>query len=216
MSLTLHFHPLASFCWKPLIGLYENETPFQPVIVDLFDEASRTAFFKLWPVGKFPVLRDEQRKRTVLESTIIIEYLQQYYPGRNQLIPADPELAWQTRLWDRFFDFYVHEMMQKCVADKLRPAGKTDPYGVEQAKKQLQASYGVLEQELAAKRWIMGDAFTLADCAACPALFYGNKVSPFGEAHPKVAAYLDRLMARASFARVLEEAQPYFHNFPGG
>src|SRR5688572_17459093 len=102
MSLTLYFHPFASFCQKVLIALYENETPFTPHLVDLGDEASRAAFLKIWPVGKFPVLRDDARDRTIPESSIIIEYLAQHHPARAQLVPADAERALKARLWDRF------------------------------------------------------------------------------------------------------------------
>ena len=215
MSLALYFHPLASFCWKALIALYENDTPFDPHIVDLADDASRTAFFGIWPIGKFPVLRDEAKDRTIPESSIIIEYLAQHYPGRTELVPLDQELAWQMRLRDRFYDLYVHEPMQKIVTDKLRPAGKNDPHGVEQAKRLLQTAYGVIDQEMATRTWATGDAFTMADCAAAPALFYANKVMPFIDTHRNAAAYLARLMQRPSFARVLSEAQPYFSMFPG-
>ena len=134
MTLEFYFHPLASFCWKALIALYENDTPFEPVLVDLMDPASAAAFKALWPIGRFPVLRDEAKDRTIPELSIIIEYLAQHYPGRGELVPADPDLARQTRLRDRFYDLYVHEPMQKIVVDKLRPAGKNDPFGVEQAK----------------------------------------------------------------------------------
>jgi glutathione S-transferase len=214
MSLKLYFHPLASFCHKALIALYENGITFEPVIVDLLDETSSTAFRAVWPMAKMPVLRDDARDRTVPESTIIVEYLEAYYPGPTRFLPADPDSAWQTRTWDRFYDHYVQEPMQKIVTDRLRPVGKNDAYGVEQAKTQLRKAYQVIEPELEAKTWMMGDAFTLADCAAAPALFYANTVVPFPETHGKLAAYLDRLMARPSFARVLEEAQPYFRLFP--
>ena len=214
MSLRLYFHPLASFCHKALIAFYENGSPFEPVFVDLGDETSSAAFRAVWPMAKMPVLRDETRRRTVAESTIIIEYLDAYYPGTTRFLPRDPDGAWQTRMWDRFYDHYVQEPMQKIVTDRLRPAGKNDAYGVEQATPQLHQAYAVVEQQIAAKAWMMGDAFTLADCAAAPALFYANTVVPFGEAHSKLAAYLDRLMARPSFARVLDEAQPYFELFP--
>lgn len=214
MSLTLYYHPLASFCWKVLIALYENGTPFEPVIVDLGDPASKAAFLKVWPVGKFPVLRDESRGKTIPESTVITEYLARHYPGKIELLPADRDAALQARLGDRFYDCYVHAPMQKIVADKLRPAGKTDPYGVEQARAEILSSYDIVEAEMAGRRWATGDAYTLADCAASPALFYANKVQPFGEGHKNVAAYLDRLMRRPSFARVIEEAGPYFHLFP--
>jgi glutathione S-transferase len=214
VSLKLYLHPLASFCHKALIAFYENGIPFEPVIVDLGDETSSAAFRAIWPMAKMPVLRDDARDRTVAESTIIIEYLDAYYPGATRFLPADADRAWQTRMWDRFYDHYVQEPMQKIVTDRLRPVGQNDGYGVEQAKARLTEAYAVIEQKIEPSSWMVGDAFTLADCAAAPALFYANTVLPFGRAHRKLAAYLGRLMARPSFARVLEEAEPYFELFP--
>ena len=214
MTLKLYFHPLSSFCQKALTALYENGTPFEPIIVDLFDEASAAAFKKIWPIGKFPVLRDEARERTVPESSIIIEYLAQHYPGKTPLVPADAELARQMRLRDRFFDLYMNVPMQKVVTDRLRPAGKNDPYGVEEAKTLLQTALGMLDQDMKAKTWVMGDAFTMADCAAAPPLFYANMLMPFGATHKNAAGYLDRLMERPSFARAVNEAQPYLKLMP--
>ena len=216
MSLKLYFHPLSSYCQKVLVALYENDTPFEPLIVDLGNEASRADFLKVWPVGKFPVLRDDARDRTIPESSIIIEYLDLHYPGRTRLVPADGELAWQTRLRDRFYDFYVHEPMQKVVGDRLRPAGSKDPHGVTQARALLATAYGMIEQEMGSKTWAMGDTFSMADCAAAPALFYANLVMPFCVTHKNVAAYFARLMERPSFARAVEEAKPYFALFPRG
>ena len=215
MSLKFFFHPLASFCQKVLIALYENDTPFEPCLVDLGNEASIAAFRKLWPIAKMPVLRDGARDRTIPESSIIIEYLAQHYPGRTALIPADPDLALRTRLGDRFYDLYVHEPMQKIVGDRLRPAGKNDPHGVEAARALLRTAYGMIDEEMAAKTWAIGDAFSLADCAAAPPLFFANKLMPFGDGHKNVAAYFERLTARPSFARALKEAEPYMKLFPG-
>jgi glutathione S-transferase len=214
MSLTLYFHPLSSFCQKTLIALYENDTPFEPRIVDLADETSRAGLRKIWPIGRFPVLRDGARDRTVPESSIIIEYLAQHCPGRVRLVPDDADLALQTRMQDRFYDLYVNVPMQKVVTDRLRPAGENDPHGVEQARTMLQTAYGLIEEAMATQTWAMGDAFSMADCAAAPALFYANQVMPFGGTHRNVAGYFDRLMARPSFARAVEEARPYFELFP--
>jgi len=160
------------------------------------------------------VLRDDKRDQTVPESTVIIEYLDRYFPGATRFIPADADQAWQTRLRDRFYDQYVHEPMQKIVGDRLRPEGKKDPHGVEEARARLWASYGMIEREMATRTWAMGDVFSLADCAAAPALFYANEVMPFGEGHANVAAYFGRLKAQPSYARVLKEAEPYFAMFP--
>jgi len=215
MTLTLYYHPLASYCWKALIALYENDTPFQPHIVDLMDAASAAAFKTVWPIGKFPVLRDEARSVTVPESSIVIEYLAQHHPGRTQLVPSDPDLARRARLGDRFYDRYVNDPMGKIVTDRIRPAGHNDPHGVEEARALLRTALDVVETEMAGKTWAIGEAFTMADCAAAPALFYADKVMPLGAAHPRAAAYLDRLMQRPSFARVLKEAEPYFKMFPG-
>jgi glutathione S-transferase len=214
VNLRLYFHPLASFCWKTLIALYETETPFEPVLVDLGDPASRAAFLAVWPLGKFPVLRDESRGQTVPETSIIVEYLEQYYPGKLSLIPRDPDQARDTRLLDRFYDLYVSDPMQKIVGDRLRSVDQRDALGVQQAKAALALSYGIIEQHLAGKVWLMGDSFGMADCSAAPALFYGNRVVPLGSAYPNTVAYLQRLCERPSFARVLREAEPYFKFFP--
>lgn len=214
MTLTLYFHPLSSFCQKALIALYENDTPFERHIVDLFNEESAAAFKKIWPIGKFPVLRDDGNDRIVPESSIIIEYLDRHYPGRTQLVPADTDFARQTRLRDRFYDLYVNVPMQKIVTDKLRPAGRNDPYGVEEAKALLRTAIGLIDKEMEARTWVMGDAFTMADCAAAPSLFYADMVMPFRDTHKSAAALLARLMERPSFARVLEEAQPYLALMP--
>ncbi|HZV65172.1 MAG TPA: glutathione S-transferase family protein [Telluria sp.] len=215
MSLTVHLHPLASFCHKVLIALYENGTPFTPQVVDLGDPAQAAALKQLWPVGKFPVLRDERLGCTVAETSIIIEYLELHYPGPVPMLPSDPDQALQTRLWDRFYDLYVAEPMQKIVGDKLRPEGQRDALGVQQARAALERAYAIIEREMSAKTWAAGEAFGMADCAAAPALFYANLVAPIGDACPHTRAYHARLLARPSFARVLQEAQPYFHMFPG-
>jgi len=214
MSLTLYYHPLASFCWKVLIALYENDTPFERVIVDLGNDTSRNAFLKIWPMGKFPVIRDSAHDLVLPESAIAIEYLDTHFPGRTTFIPRNNDLARRVRLLDQLLDRYVHEPMQKMVADRIRPEGSQDPYGVEQARGTLVRAYPVIESELAGDGWAVGDMFTLADCSAFPALFYANKVEPFAGRHPKLARYLERLHARPSIARTFDEARPYMPMFP--
>ena len=198
-----------------LIALYENETAFEPHVINLGNATSRAELERLWPFAKFPVLRDRARDRSVPESTVIIEYLAQHHPGGAELLPADPDRALDTRLQDRFYDVYVHEPMQKIVGDRIRPVGKTDPYGVAQARALMETAYGVIEGQMSTRTWASGEAFSMADCAAAPALHYANRVLPIGQDRKNTAAYLSRLEQRPSFKRVLEEAQPYFHLFPG-
>lgn len=215
MSLTLHFHPLSSFCQKALIGLYELDVPFERRVVDLSNDAQRTAFYELWPIGKFPVVRDEARGVTVPETSILLEYVVQHYAPQAGLIPADPERARECRLRDRFYDLYVNTPMGKIVTDKLRPKGQRDPYGVDQARAQLATAYDIADEWMRGARWAAGDTFTLADCAAAPALYYANRVLPFEGRHRQLAAYFDRLTQRPSYARVRAEAEPYLAMFPG-
>ena len=211
--MKLYAHPFSSYSQKVLIALYENDTPFTPNQVNLGDPIERAALVKLWPIGKFPVLTDDARQAAVAESSIIIEYLDRHYPGQTRFLSADRNLALDTRLRDRFLDLYVHLPMQKIVGDRLRPPGVRDAHGVAEAKAQLQTSYAMIETQMAAGGWAMGADFSLADCAAAPSLFYANKVEPSG-AFKNISAYLERLQARPSFARVLDEAEPYFQFFP--
>jgi glutathione S-transferase len=213
MTLRLYYHPLSSFCWKALVALYEKNVPFTPQLVDFTDPAQDAAFREMWPVRKFPVLKDEAEDRLIPESSIIIEYIDQKFPDGPRMIPSDPTRAREVRLRDRFFDLYVHLPMQKVMTDRLRPEGKRDPFGVDQAKQQIETSYRMIDQEMASRTWVMGEDFTMADCAALPALFYGNMAVPF-DGYPNVAAYLDRLKQRPTVARVLKEAEPYFKHVP--
>jgi glutathione S-transferase len=216
MTLRLYFHPFSSFCQKVLIALYERDVPFEPIVVDLRDADQRAALEGLWPLAKFPVLRDEARGVTVPESTLIIDYLDRVHEG-PPLVPSDGEAALEAPILDRVFDHYVMAPMQKVVADNFRPEESRDPWGVEEAKGRLASSYDILDARLAANGgpWAAGEAFTLADCAAAPALFYAGMIVPFDD-RPILTAYYRRLRARPSFARAVDEARPYRAYFPPG
>ena len=214
MSLKLYYHPLSSFCQKVLVALYEGDVPVEPRIVNLMDPAERAALVELWPIGKFPVVRDEARGQTIPESSVIIEHLAIHYAGAAHLVPKDAQLAWQTRAQDRFYDLYVEDPMQKIVGDGFRPADNRDSFGVEQARTRLRTAYDLADRHMQGRTWAVGDAFTMADCGAAPALFYANLKEPIGGARANLMAYYNRLMERPSFARVVAEANPFFHMFP--
>ena len=215
MPLTLFLHPLSSYCHKVLIALYENATPFKPHLIELQKPGSRDTFKAIWPVGKFPVLRDEASGRVIPESTTIIEYLQLHHPGPVKLIPADADAALDVRALDRFFDLHVHTHVQRIIGERLRPAGNKDPFGLEQARAALDVALGIAEKNIAGRTWAAGENFTMADCAAAPTLFYCDMaVAPLTRAYPQLAAYLGRLKQRPSYARALAEAEPYLQFVP--
>ena len=210
MPLTLYYHPLASYCHKVLVALYENDTVFEARSVDLGSDKDRAELSALWPFCKFPVIHDHERQRNVAESSIIIEYLDQFFPGRQRLIPNGFDDALQVRLWDRIFDNYVHEPMQNIVLDQIRGA-KQD---MGSARAMIQTAYSLIDQQLASVPWAAGPQFSLADCAAAPALFYAHTLESFPEQHLHLRAYFEKLMARPSVQRVLDEARPYFPMYP--
>ncbi len=210
MSLTLYHHPLSSYCHKVLVALYENGCAFDTRLIDLGNPAERAELTTLWPFCKFPVIRDPARQRDVAESSVIIEYLDHFFAGKAPLIPHDRERALEVRHWDRVFDLYVHRPMQQIVADRITGA-QGDLTG---ERATLQIAYGLIDRHLPGKTWMAGEQFTLADCAAAPALFYASIVEPFEARFGHLAAYLERLTGPASYRRVLEEARPYFSMFP--
>lgn len=212
MALKLHYHPLASFCWKVLIALYEADTPFETELVDLGDESSRGRFLALWPIGKMPVLEDPAHGRVVPETSIIIEYLDLHHGGA--MLPINPEARLEARLWDRLYDAYVHQPMQRAVAARLGGDAAAWEAVSAQSRAELATAYDLIERALDGRTWAAGEAFTIADCAAAPALFYAATVAPFPEANVRLAAYFERLAVRPSVARVFAEARPYFHMFP--
>jgi len=211
--MKLYAHPFSSYCQKVLTALYENHTPFEFRL--LGDDPQAAAEHEaLWPLRRMPMLVDEGR--TVIESSIIIEYLGIRHPGPVRLIPHDAEAALEVRKMDRFFDNYVMAPMQKIVLNSLRPEADRDAYGVNEARRLLEAAYRWLEQNLDGREWAAGDAFSLADCAAAPSLFYADWSHPIDEAFANVRAYRQRLLARPAFARAVEEARPYRPLFPLG
>ena len=182
MSLTLYAHPFAAYCWKTLIALYENATPFTYRLVE--DAAGWDELESLWPIKKFPLLRDGDA--TIVESSIIVEYLMRRYPGATRMIPVNDDAALMVRFMDRFFDNYVMTPVQKLVSDRLRTETERDAKGAAEARAMLDSAYGWLEKQVAQQAWAVGSHFTMGDCAAAPALFYSDWVHPIGDRFPSV------------------------------
>jgi len=212
MALILHAHPLSSYCWKVLIALYERELEFELRLLDFGDSDAVQNFRSLWPIAKMPVLEDGEG--VIVESSIIIEYLDLHHPGPARLIPADPEAALDVRRLDRLFDNYVMAPVQKIVGDRIRAAESRDPQGVADAFDALRTACAWFDS-VVGDQWAAGDTFTLADCAAAPAVYYADRVRRLAE-FPALSAYLDRLKARPSVARAIAESVPWQHLFPTG
>lgn len=213
-SLLLYGHPFSSYTQKVLIALYENDTPFEFRTLGPDDPANAAEWLRRWPLRKFPLLVDGERN--VVETSIIIEYLALRHPGAVRLLPADPMAALEVRFLDRFFDLHVMSAMQQAVNGALTGDATKRKDGQAAAEELLERAYAWLETHLAGKTWAAGAAFSLADCAAAPSLFYADWTHPISNDYPSLRAYRGRLLARPSFARAVDEARPYRPLFPLG
>lgn len=212
MRCVLHHHPLSSYCQKVKIACYELGVDFEPHHVDLGDPRERAAFLALWPTGKIPLLVADGQ--VVPETSIMIEFLQQHHAGRQPLLPREAQQRLDVRLWDRLCDQYVMTPMTAIVGNELRPPAQRDPLAVESALATLRMAYAMLERQLAGHEWLAGSGFSMADCAAAPALFYATTLCAFPAECTGLAAYFERLVARPSVRRTWREAQPFFGNYP--
>ncbi len=214
MSLALYGHPFSSYTQKVLIALYENGTPFEFRCLGPDTPQHSADWLRRWPLRKFPLLVDGERN--IVETTIIIEYLQLVHPGPVHLLPAEPMAALDVRFLDRFFDLHVMSPVQHAVSGALTGDPVKRREGLSFAVEKLELAYAWLEGQLAGKTWAAGADFTLADCAAAPALFYADWTHRIPEALPRLRAYRARLLARPSFARAVDEARSYRPLFPLG
>jgi glutathione S-transferase len=212
--MKLYAHPFSSYCQKVLIALYENDTPFELRVLEPGNEEVAAEFAALWPLRRMPVLVDAGR--TIVEATIIVEHLDVWHRGPVRLLPEDPRVALEVRTMDRIFDNYVMTPMQKLVGNALRAPENRDPQGVADARALLENAYRWLDGALATREWAAGEKFSLADCAAAPALFYADWAHPIGASLSRLRAFRQRLLERPSFARAVDEARPYRQFFPLG
>jgi glutathione S-transferase len=196
-----------------LIALWADGTEFEYRLLEQDHPDNMAELKRRWPSGQFPVLVDNGE--TVVETTCIIEHLQANHRGPNTWIP-DGIPGRRVRFLDRFFDLYVMNTMTVKVFDAIRPKDQRDPYGVEKAIAQLRTAYDWLEGNLGDGPWALGEPFTLADCAAAPALFYADWVDEIGAERPRLSAYRARLLAHPQVARAVDEARPYRAYFPLG
>jgi glutathione S-transferase len=211
MTIEIFAHPFSSYCQKAFVALYENDTPFTLRMLEEKENAEELA--RIWPHNRFPVLREGER--VVFETTSIIEYLHVHHPGPVTLIPDDADAAVEVRMMDRFFDNYVSTPQQSIIFNCIRGEGERDPIGDDKARAMLDTSYAWLDERMADREWAAGD-FSLADCAAAPALFYADWTHRIPEQFTHVRAYRARLNARPSFARAIEGGRPFRSYFPLG
>ncbi len=220
MTLQLHGHPFSSYCWKALIALYANDTPFEFVMMAGDRPLGEQFPGKHHPGGHIPVLVDNGI--VVVEATSIVEHLAVRHPGPAPLIPADPAEAARARMMDRVFDHYIMGNMQRVVSahfiDRDHPERglRDQPVEAEVAggKTKLHKAYAWVEEWLGANR--LPPHVSLVTCAAAPSLFYADWVEPIPKEYPRLRALRAELNDLPPVRRCIEDARPYRPFFPLG
>lgn len=210
MTIKIYGHPFSSFTWKAFIAAYERDVPFEFCMVDPDHPENTTRMTELSPTGQFPALVDGHRQIT--QSNSVIEYLDRFGDA-VQMIPNDLDAALDARMLAYIFDSYVSIPVQQIVGEALRPTDRQDQDRVTEAKVKLDKSYAWLSSRIGTN-WANQSGFSIADCAAAPALFYADWVHPIPSG--ALQAYRIRLLERPSVARIVDAARPYRSFFPLG
>ncbi len=193
-GMKLYYHPRSPYSHKVLIALAEKRARCETVITRPDDEQ----FAKLTPLRKVPLLvLDDGWK--IPESSIIVEYLDAHVSTGARRIADDIDQARQARFHDRISDLYVTESLMTLLFER----GDADA-----AHARLDAMFTGFDELLGKRTWIMGDAFTMADCALIPALRYARELHPF-DRFKQLTAYFARAVERPSVKGVFDEIAPH-------
>jgi glutathione S-transferase len=208
-AMKLYYNPLSTYSQKVMIAFHEKGIAYQPEIVDLMSPEGRAAYEKVNPIGKVPFLKPSE-DWMVPESTSIIEYLEDTFPDSPRLIPvAGGEAARQVRFMDRMADLYLNDPVVELLFQKFG-LRKQDEERAARSRKFIAISYEHFNRRLGTQTWICAENFSMADCAAIPALFYAQVVAPF-DSHPNVVAYWRRAQQRPSYVKVKAEFEPIWN-----
>lgn len=211
--MELYFAYPSTYSQKVLLGLYEKGLDFTPKLVNLMDEKQKEEYRKLYPIGKIPLLiRDDGR--VIPESTIILESLEQDFPTDAVLIPKDPEEARRVRFLDRMCDNYLNDQVVNLIFESMKPEDQQDQQLILKSSELIGTLYGLLNEQLSTRQFLAGDTFTMADCAAIPALYYARSFAEFS-IFENIGAYWERIQEHESWKRVHSEAAPYIKQILG-
>lgn len=206
------FHvPLSPFCRKVRLSLAEKK-----IEVDLVEERyweQDPDFMRRNPAGKVPVLRLDGIMMS--ESAAICEFIEETRPEPS-LLPSDPEQRLEVRrLVSWFDDKFHHEVTSKLLYErvnkKMMKSGYPDSKNVKAGARAIKFHLGYMTWLLDHRRWLAGDAMTLADFAAAAHLSSLDYISDVDwNSCPEVKDWYVKIKSRPAFRSILADQVPGF------
>lgn len=173
--LKLHHFDRSPFSWKVRMVLAEKNVPYQPVVPE--NKADSAEFGRLNPLRLTPVL-ELPDGRTIYESTIVNEYLEEAYP-QPAMLPKDPVERARVRILEDTADQYLYTAsgnLRKTQYEYAPPflvpkkPAEIDEKAVAEARTKVHEVLGIFERAIAGKTWFGGDVFSLADAGLVAAV----------------------------------------------
>ena len=196
---------------KVSIMLEEIGLPYEPQLVDFDTNDQASAEFRsLNPYGKIPAIIDPAgpggEPLPLFESGAILVYLAE---KSGQFLPRAPAARYETLQWLMFQVGAVGPMFgQVGFFHKFAGRDYEDKRPRDRYVAEAQRVLRVLEARLAARDWLLGDAYTIADMAVFPWVrnlvgFYGAGDLVGMADFPHVSRVLAAFIARPAVARGL-------------
>jgi glutathione S-transferase len=158
--------PLCPYCRKIRLALREKGLSAE--LIELQPWLAEESFFRTNPAGEVPVLIDGEH--TVCDSTAIAEYLEEAYPDPPLLGRGLEERIEVRRLVAWFDSKFAREVTDLLWREKLvkrwRRAGFPRSEAVREGTQNIRGHLAYVEYLWHDRRWLAGEAMSLADLAA--------------------------------------------------
>jgi glutathione S-transferase len=193
--LRLYFHPLSTFARRVRIALIEKDIQFEPVELDMAAGAHKKPdYLALNPYGRVPTIEDDGF--VLYESAAILNYLEATRPS-PPLVAPDPQGRALVDMHLRLCDLQLARHTVTILFPKrFLPEERWDRSAMEQARGEIEKHLTIVDRTLGDREFLVGDSFSLADVTYMPFLHFLALLEV--SAPPRVAAWAERLLSRAS------------------
>ncbi len=197
MTAKLYCFGESGSAYKAALALTLADMEWEPVFVDFFNGEARSPAYKaINEMGEVPVLVDGDT--TLSQSGVILDYISSKTGKLGGRSAAERREVLRWMFWDNHKlsgTIGSTRFLMNFLPEEKRPTGVI-PFN----QGRLKAAYTVLNDHLANRKWVAGEAITVADLSCCGYLYYPE---PFGFARtdwPHIDRWLDAIAAQPGWA----------------